>query len=483
MDFNKIKEYLDKIPETTSLENDSGYQILVNRYSREVVEEKVDKITEIMHKKITTAKEEDELDMIDFSKEYIISKLKEEFSVEQGRVIKKVINCLGIVHSNYIGRKKYSKNVMNEFYKVCTEYTNIEFDEEHGEKIDIEKELEKILIENFGKNEYLIFNNIETALYTYFESNSKGKKIISGIFDNVMINGTGISEIAEKAGAEYKSVGFVNGLNSEQFLKEALYDGETIIFTDMYENRKISSLKKNDVEIFLKIKDKFKTVFITNKLYKDGIFSEIFGKGNKFSEVMAQGYSLGIFDFSKFRGIPNIAIVCGDKPIIKKMRESIFYKLTTPSVEIKKLLYITMSDYFNSRDDIEYDEKVISESKEKVRLKNELFISKLKEIAVEKTNYELIKGKKLQFDEDVTEMEMLETEMISVKLTKKTASDFEKELRTGEVIVLCWLNEDNIIFNLQLLDDNEIVYIAEKTGEKLKKSKQTKKTVDKKSNM
>ena len=93
MDFNKIKEYLDKIPETTSLENDSGYQILVNRYSREVVEEKVDKITEIMHKKITTAKEEDELDMIDFSKEYIISKLKEEFSVEQGRVIKKVINC------------------------------------------------------------------------------------------------------------------------------------------------------------------------------------------------------------------------------------------------------------------------------------------------------------------------------------------------------------------------------------------------------
>ena len=211
MDFNKIKEYLDKIPETTSLENDSGYKILVNRYSREVVEEKVDKITEIMHKKITTAKEEDELDMIDFSKEYIISKLKEEFSVEQGRVIKKVINCLGIVHSNYIGRKKYSKNVMNEFYKVCTEYTNIEFDEEHGEKIDIEKELEKILIENFGKNEYLIFNNIETALYTYFESNSKEKKIISGIFDNVMINGTGISEIAEKAGAEYKSVGFVNG--------------------------------------------------------------------------------------------------------------------------------------------------------------------------------------------------------------------------------------------------------------------------------
>lgn len=285
MDFNKIKEYLDKIPETTSLENDSGYQILVNRYSREVVEEKVDKITEIMHKKITTAKEEDELDMIDFSKEYIISKLKEEFSVEQGRVIKKVINCLGIVHSNYIGRKKYSKNVMNEFYKVCTEYTNIEFDEEHGEKIDIEKELEKILIENFGKNEYLIFNNIETALYTYFESNSKGKKIISGIFDNVMINGTGISEIAEKAGAEYKSVGFVNGLNSEQFLKEALYDGETIIFTDMYENRKISSLKKNDAEIFLKIKDKFKTVFITNKLYKDGIFSEILEKEINFQKL------------------------------------------------------------------------------------------------------------------------------------------------------------------------------------------------------
>ena len=53
MDFNKIKEYLDKIPETTSLENDSGYQILVNRYSREVVEEKVDKITEIMLQKIS----------------------------------------------------------------------------------------------------------------------------------------------------------------------------------------------------------------------------------------------------------------------------------------------------------------------------------------------------------------------------------------------------------------------------------------------
>lgn len=57
--------------------------------------------------------------------------------------------------------------------------------------------------------------------------------------------------------------------------------------------------------------------------------------------------------------------------------------------------------------------------------------------------------------------------------------NIEKELRTGEPVILCWLNEENLIFNLQLVEESDINYISEVVGEKIKKSKQNKKTVDK----
>ena len=119
--------------------------------------------------------------------------------------------------------------------------------------------------------------------------------------------------------------------------------------------------------------------------------------------------------------------------------------------------------------------------KEEIRqeLKNELFISRVREIAGEKLNYEIIKEKNFQFVDNVREEEKLETEMVSIKLSKKSAAELEKELRTGDPVVVCWLNEENLIFNFQLVEEEDIIYISEIAGEKIKKSKLNKKTVDK----
>jgi len=224
MDFNQIKEYLDMIPDIEELKKEPDISALIKRYGVEVVEAKFDEINEKLHKKITTASDETEIEQIGISKNYFIEKIKDILKLENGRVLKRVVNCLGIIKSDYVGNKIYSKSSIEEFARLLSSYNNVQFDEECGEKLSLESEVEKIMKEMFGEREYLFVNNLKGGLFLLFDAVARGRKIVTGVYDNIMIDGTGISEIATKAGAEFKVVGYSNGISAENYLKEAAYD-------------------------------------------------------------------------------------------------------------------------------------------------------------------------------------------------------------------------------------------------------------------
>ena len=479
MDFNQIKEYLDMIPDIEELKKEPDISALIKRYGLEVVEAKFDEINEKLHKKITTASDGAEIELLGISKYYFIEKIKDVLKLENGRVLKRVVNCLGIMKSDYVGNRIYSQNSVEEFAKLLSSYSNVQFDEEHGDKLSLESEVEKSMKELFGEREYLFVNNLKGGLFLLFDAVARGRKIVTGIYDNILIGGTGISEIAAKAGAEFKVVGYSNGISAENYLKEAAYDGEIALFTESFDMREFRE-KKRTGEIAGRLKEKFRTLYLSDVSYEGKSFEDKLGAGKSISEVMEEGYNIGIFDLSRFYELPDIAVICADKPIMKKIRESVFYEMLKPSYEEFLLFYSSLRQVYScGKREESFIEKCMNSSVNAVSLKNEFFISRLREIAGEKLNYEIIKGKNFQFSDNIREEEKLETEMVSIKLTKKAASELEKELRTGEPVVLCWLNEENLIFNLQLVEESDIGYISEVAGEKIKKSKQNKKTVDK----
>ena len=58
MDFMLIQNYLDKIPKLDELTALPEIQIMLNKYGRVLVEEKINKILDSRHLEISTAKNE-----------------------------------------------------------------------------------------------------------------------------------------------------------------------------------------------------------------------------------------------------------------------------------------------------------------------------------------------------------------------------------------------------------------------------------------
>ena len=203
MDFNKIGEYLDKIPQFEEFRENEKVKKMIEKYSEGDVYDKFNEISEKKHRDIVTAESEDILEAVDISEEMFLNVLGLFFQIEEiedrkdileqdekdallnsrmeqfkserksfsellpefkekkeevkGRY-KRVLNCLGVIKSDYIGKNIYPETVLEEFKKVHSRYTNYRFNEDKGDKKEITVEIEKILSAKFGEREFFLTN-------------------------------------------------------------------------------------------------------------------------------------------------------------------------------------------------------------------------------------------------------------------------------------------------------------------------------------
>lgn len=517
MDFNKIGEYLEKIPQFEEFKENEKIKKMIEKYSEGDVYDKFNEIYDRKHRDIVTASSDGELALSDVSEETFLNLLELFFPIEEKVVVskeildkeereallsikrdqfknerksfmelipeinekkeelnskyKRVINCLGIVKSEYIGKNIYSETVLDEFKSVYSRYSNYRISEEKGEKRDIVSEIEKILSEKFGEREFAFTNSQASAVYLTFDTISKGKKVVMSAGDNIVFEGEnfGISDAALKAGADLKIVGYHNQIKSEDYLKEISYDSETAVYGDFIENAN-SSFDIKRAESFEEIKDKVKTVYIGNRIMTNGLNSKVSKIGIYADSVLAKGFNVYIFDFSKIEGFPAIGVITADKPIMKKIREN-------PLSEFLKAGETDITLFHLCCNDIKQDRELAS--LENVEKRNTFFMGKLKYEVGDKAEVEKISGNYLSVTDNCPEEIKIKSELVSVKTNKKTAAEIEKEFRNANPIVLCWLQEDTLIFNLALTEDEDIEYIVKITANKIKKSRYIKKGLDK----
>lgn len=525
MDFNKIGEYLEKIPQFEKFKENEKVKKIIEKYSEGDVYDKFNEISEKKHRDIVTAESEEILELIDISEEMFFKGIKNFFHIEdeyedrrdilekdekeallnnrmeqikferksftelipemkekkeelKGRY-KRVINCLGIIKSEYIGKNIYPETVLEEFKKVYSKYTNYKFNEEKGEKRDIALEIEKILSEKFGNREFFLANRPSSAAYLVFDTISKGKKVIMSAGDNVIFEGEnfGISDAAVKAGADLKIVGYHNSIKSEDYIKEIGYDSETAVYGDFIENIN-NFFEGKRAESFESVKEKAKTVYIGNRVINKNFNNFILNKKTvSIEDIFSREFNVYILDLSKIEGFPEIGLISADKHIMKKIKENPLSEFVKAGETDLTLFHLCCLDIFSGKEKGSIEKSI--ENIEDTEKKNSFFMGKLKYEVGEKAEIEKIAGNYLQLTEHSPEEMKIKSELVSVKTNKKTAAEIEKELRNSEPIVLCWLQDDTLIFNLALVNEEEIEHIVKITAGKIKKSRYIKKGIDK----
>lgn len=455
MDFLLIQSYLDKLPELEDLKGIPQIQELIKKYHPGLVEEKLTEILEERHTEVTTARTEDEIKTLDFSFDYYldtVTNILKEYESEEEKKDKQVLNCLGTIYSKYIGDSMYTRKLVREFADSITSYNTIEYDIEKGARIDIDKEIERILSEFSSEKSYMIVNNIEQALYLITNTFFKECNVLMSLTDSLFLNDKqGIKDIINNAGANPLHVGYLNKISKEHYL-DYLGDETLSLFTDMMDVEMNSG--KLGHEELKQLNEEMTTLYLTDKVYLTTKKMEIQNFGKSLEEIVEEKYNFNILDMSKLAGLPQVGVIVADSKKIHELHANPMSKMFEVSKETKLLLYHILKAYAEEANDKIYLESILKTSEDSLKTRNKKVIEKIEEKIGNSADLGFVEGDYLKLSEN-TNSATLTRELISITPKKVNAKQIEKKLRSGDPAILCWLHEGSLIFNLQLLEKKD----------------------------
>ena len=136
--------------------------------------------------------------------------------------LKNVINATGtILHTN-LGRARLSEQTVEHVAKIASQYSNLEYKLEEGERGSRHSHVEDLIKRITGAEAAMVVNNNAAAVYFILRAFALNKEVIVSRGQLVEIGGSfRISSIMEESGAKLIEVGTTN--------KTHLYDYERAI--------------------------------------------------------------------------------------------------------------------------------------------------------------------------------------------------------------------------------------------------------------
>ena len=467
MDFMLIQSYLEKLPSLEDLNLLPEIKNLIKKFGNNSVEEKLLEILDARHLMISTAKTETLVKKLDFSMEFYVKELLDFFKDEKENSVKKVINCMGTIYSEFIGEKFYSKELLRDFSDSFSYYNNFRYNVSKGKEVIIEDEIIELLKTYNKEAEYLIFSNFSGAIFTLLNSHFKDYKIISSIRESYTFeNDLDLNRLLEEFSSSKKVVGSLNKVCIEDYKKE-INEKSLLLLSDFYGNglEGLAKLKDEDFQVLAQNEN---ALFISDRFYLDTKNKEIASRGIDFSSFMKNNKFI-MADFSKNEDLPKCVILAGNKEIISSVKNNSFYKMFYPSKEIEKLLYFSLTKKISEKKENTYLENVLLLDEIKLKKRNLKFVEELQKKLDSKAEIGLLEGPYLKIEEGVSYKEAFNRELIVINPLERTCEEIDLELRNSENPVLCWINEGSLLINLQLVDKKDEKALVERLSQVIKK--------------
>lgn len=148
---------------------------------------------------------------VELTEQAIITPLT-AFIAERGRPhFRRVINATGVVIHTNLGRSLLAEEATRAVIDACSNYSNLEFNLESGERGSRYSHVEQLLCSITGAEAALVVNNNAAAVLLVLDSLCKGREAIVSRGQLVEIGGSfRIPEVMEKSGCTLREVGATN---------------------------------------------------------------------------------------------------------------------------------------------------------------------------------------------------------------------------------------------------------------------------------
>src|SRR5215468_4501570 len=262
--------------------------------------------------------------------------------------LKPVINASGVILHTNLGRAPLSLEVIEEFRRVATEYTNLEYDVAAGTRGKRDVHCARLLRRLTGAEAVIVVNNCAAAVLVTLAALARGGEVIVSRGELIEIgDGFRIPEIMEQSGAVLREVGTTNRTRIADY-ENAVNEKTRVILRVHPSNFTVSGFtEKPEVEELIAL-GKRTGVPVVEDL-GSGCLMDLSAAGihePTARESVEAGFSLVLFSGDKMLGGPQAGIIAGKKELVQKVRRHPLFralrvdKLTITAMEVTLRAYL-----------------------------------------------------------------------------------------------------------------------------------------------
>jgi len=392
----------------------------------------------------------------------IVAKSKKKNSLK----LRRVINGTGVIIHTNLGRSLINKEIMENVVNIATNYSNLEFDLEKGERGSRYSHLKNIITEITGAEDAMVVNNNAAAVLLVLSTMAKGREVIVSRGELIEIGGSfRIPDVMEQSGATLIAVGTTN--------KTHLYDYERAInentaglmkvHTSNY--RILGFTSSVSIDELNTLKEKYNIPLIED--LGSGVLIDISKFGLEYEPTVQDSIKKGVdivtFSGDKLLGGPQAGIIVGKKKYIDEMKKNPLTRAFRVDKFTLSALEATLRLYLDENTAVEKIPtlNMLSMSLDELNCKAQrLYEGLTRKIEDERCNIKIV--------DDYSEvgggslpLEKIPTKCIKISLNNMNIAELEKALREYHIPIITRIYKDNMYIDLRTVRDDEFDIIID----------------------
>ncbi|MFC7392770.1 L-seryl-tRNA(Sec) selenium transferase [Scopulibacillus cellulosilyticus] len=455
-----MENQLRHLPSIKKIQDSQEYQLLSQKgigekYLTLLAQEAVDEVRQQLRNQTVTGSQNDIYNEV-------CQRFTKKASMLINSPIRKVINGTGVILHTNLGRARMSEQAAKQVYSAATNYTNLEFNLETGERGSRHDHIEWLLTKLTGAEAAAVVNNNAAAVFLILRAFAKNKEVIVSRGELVEIGGSfRVSSIMEESDAALVEVGTTNKTHIEDF-EQAITDETAMVLKVHRSNFNITGFTSSvSRESLAGIAEKHGIIF-----YEDlgsGAFFDFnqYGIGREpvVENILQEGPDLISCSGDKLFGGPQAGIILGKKVLIDRLKKHQLMRTFRVDKMTLAALSAAIQSYFSGDHGVSENPTLnrIMEKSLLVKRRALLLLQKLQRIhgfACRLVPLRSPIGGGTMPDID------LESYGIAIKHKKLASQTLAWQLRKGDPPIVGRIHEDDFLIDCRTVTDTECEDIA-----------------------
>jgi len=364
-----------------------------------------------------------------------------------------VINAAGVILHTNLGRAPLSETVIEHLRQTVTQYSNLEYDLEAGDRGKRDVHTAQLLTRLTGAEAAIVVNNCAAAMLVSLAALARGGEVLVSRGELIEIgDGFRIPEIMAESGAILREIGTTNRTRVEDY-ERAINEKTRLLLRVHPSNFRITGFTERPALNELAELGRRTGLPVMEDL-GSGCLVDLSAQG--VAEPLARqsieaGVSLVAFSGDKLLGGPQAGIIAGKRDLIARIRRCPLFRALRVDKLTIAALQATLSAYLRGALDEIPAMRMIRATPQEIGRRAENFLRELRpELPLDEVEIEIVNGTSL-IGGGSTPAQELPTLLIRVASARHSAAQIEQRLRRAPsgISVVARVQEDRLILDLR----------------------------------